>query len=122
MQIRVAGIRYLGSADFGGAIVSGVSRSQRNLTLSSIEGEYVAMGEVSKEVLFMQSILKCVQPEEEEMCTIVYEGNQGAIQLANNPLSSSNSKHIDVYHHFSEGADREREDLHHIREVGGSDR
>ena len=30
----------------------------------------------------------------------VYEDNKGAIDLAKNPLSSSNSKHIDVRYHF----------------------
>ena len=28
------------------------------------------------------------------------EDNEGAIALAENPISSSNSKHIDVRHHF----------------------
>ena len=70
------------------------------MTLSSTEAEYVALGEVTKEVLFMRGILKFIQPNLDESCTTVYEDNQGAIQLANNPLSSSNSKHIDVRHHF----------------------
>ncbi|CAB1119314.1 unnamed protein product [Ectocarpus sp. CCAP 1310/34] len=33
-------------------------------------------------------------------CIPVFENNQGAIQLAQNPISNSNSKHIDVRHHF----------------------
>ena len=33
-------------------------------------------------------------------CLRVLEDNQGAIALAENPLSSSNSKHNDVRHHF----------------------
>ncbi|CAB1105713.1 unnamed protein product [Ectocarpus sp. CCAP 1310/34] len=33
-------------------------------------------------------------------CIPVFEDNQGAIQLAQNPISNSNSKHIDVRHHF----------------------
>ena len=43
-----------------------------------------------------------MQPRREECCiqVTVYEDNQGAIQLANNPRSSQNSKHIDVRHHF----------------------
>ena len=32
-----------------------------------------------------------------------YEDNTGVIDLAKNPLSSSNSKHIDVRHHFLMG-------------------
>ena len=30
----------------------------------------------------------------------VSEDNQGAVQLAQNPVTNSNSKHIDVRHHF----------------------
>ena len=30
----------------------------------------------------------------------VFENNEGAVQLAQNPITNSNSKHIDVRHHF----------------------
>ena len=30
----------------------------------------------------------------------MYEDNEGAIQIAKHPISNSNSKHIDVRHHF----------------------
>ena len=33
-------------------------------------------------------------------CFLVFEDNQGALQLSKNPVSNSNSKHIDVRHHF----------------------
>ncbi|CAB1101635.1 unnamed protein product [Ectocarpus sp. CCAP 1310/34] len=33
-------------------------------------------------------------------CIPVFEDNQGTIQIANNPITNSNSKHIDVRHHF----------------------
>ena len=33
-------------------------------------------------------------------CFPIFEDNQGAVQLSQNPLSNSNSKHIDVRHHF----------------------
>lgn len=55
---------------------------------------------VVKEVLLMQVILKVVQPEPEEVCTILYESNHWAIQPANNPMIPSNSKHFDVRHYF----------------------
>ena len=32
-------------------------------------------------------------------CIAMYEDNEGAIQIAKNPISNSNSKHIDVRHH-----------------------
>ena len=33
-------------------------------------------------------------------CIPLFEGNEGAIQIAKHPISNSNSKHIDVRHHF----------------------
>ena len=38
-------------------------------------------------------------PSLEPMRISVYEDNKGAIDLAKNPLSSPNSKHIDVRYH-----------------------
>ena len=32
-------------------------------------------------------------------CFSIFEDNQGAVQLSQNPVSNSNSKHIDVRHH-----------------------
>ena len=33
-------------------------------------------------------------------CNPLFEDNEGAIQIAEHPISNSNSKHIDVRHHF----------------------
>ena len=33
-------------------------------------------------------------------CIPLFEDNEGAIQIAKHPISNSNSKHIDVPHHF----------------------
>ena len=33
-------------------------------------------------------------------CTSKYEDNEGAIQIAKHPISNSNSKRMDVRHHF----------------------
>ena len=32
-------------------------------------------------------------------CFPIFEDNQGTVQLSQNPVSNSNSKHIDVRHH-----------------------
>ena len=42
-------------------------------------------------------------------CFPVFEYNQGAVQLAQNPVTSSNSKHIDVRHHFLRELVRQRD-------------
>ena len=35
-------------------------------------------------------------------CFPIVEDNQGAVQLSQNPVPNSNSKHIDVHHNFLE--------------------
>ena len=43
-------------------------------------------------------------------CFPVFEDNQGAVQLAQNPVTNSNSKHIDVVrHHFLRELVRQRD-------------
>ena len=45
----------------------------------------------------------------------VLEDNAGAIALADNPISSSNSKHIDVRHHFlRELVDKMKIEVEHV--------
>ena len=41
-------------------------------------------------------------------CFPVFEDNQGAVQLAQNPVTNSSSKHIDVRHHFLQELVRQR--------------
>ena len=47
----------------------------------------------------MRGTLAFLMPGLEPMSTSVYEDNKGAIDLAENSLSSSNSKHLDVRYH-----------------------
>ena len=48
----------------------------------------------------MQEMVELFVPAEKLSGTRVLEDNAGAIALADNPISSSNSKHIDARHHF----------------------
>ena len=84
----------------GGTLVSWFSRTQKCVTLSTTEAEYVAMTDGVKEALYVRSILAFLMPGLEPISIIVYEDNKGAIDLAKTPLSSFNSKHIDVRYHF----------------------
>ena len=54
-----------------------------------------------KEALFTGAVLSPICPELNGSCVRVFEDNQGAIALAENPLSSARSKHIDVRFHFA---------------------
>ena len=84
----------------GGACVSWFSRTQKCVTLSTTEAEYVALAGTIKEVLFLRQVWRFMLPDVGMPCIPVFEGNQGAVQLAQNPITNSNSKHIDVRHHF----------------------
>ena len=64
------------------------------------EAENLAMGDGVKEALFVNGMLQFLRPSRKPRKTDVLEDNEGAIVLADNPLSSSRSKHIDVRHHF----------------------
>ncbi|CAB1112594.1 unnamed protein product [Ectocarpus sp. CCAP 1310/34] len=85
----------------GCVCVTWFSRTQKCVTLSTTEAEYVAIADALKEVLFLRQVLwRFMLPDAGMPCIPVFEDNQGAIQIANNPITNSNSKHIDVRHHF----------------------
>ena len=83
-----------------GGCVCRFSRTQKCVTLSTSEAEYVALGDEVKELLFLRQVCRFMIPGKGMPCFPVFEDNQGALQLSKNPVSNSNSKHIDVRHHF----------------------
>ena len=88
----------------GGACVCWFSRyvgfpGRRNVSLSTSEAEYVAHGDAVKELLFLRQVWHFMSPGKGMPCFSIFEDNQGAVQLSQNPVSNSNSKHIDVRHH-----------------------
>lgn len=83
-----------------GAAVSFLSRTQKSVTLSSCEAEYVAMADGLKEAIFLRYLWSFIFPGRRVGCTVVNEDNMGALYLANNPATTPNSKHIDIRNHF----------------------
>ncbi|CAB1112906.1 unnamed protein product [Ectocarpus sp. CCAP 1310/34] len=77
-----------------------ISKTQKCVSQSTSEAEYLAMGDGVKEALFVNGMLQFLRPSAKPRKIDVLEDNEGAIALAENPLSSSRSKHIDVRHHF----------------------
>ena len=76
------------------------SRTQKSVTLSFTEAEYVALAAGIKKTIFLRYIWSFIFPDRDVGCTLVKEDNVGAIQLAKNPATTPNSKHIDIRHHF----------------------
>jgi hypothetical protein len=78
--------------------VSWSSKKQNSVALSIAEAEYVAAGACYAQLLWMKQTLKdygCHFTHIPLLCD-----NENAIKLANNPVSHSRTKHIDICHHF----------------------
>ncbi|CAB1102594.1 unnamed protein product [Ectocarpus sp. CCAP 1310/34] len=80
--------------------ISWFSRRQKCVTLSTTEAEYVSLEDVIKEVMFLRQVWRFKLPKAGMPCVPVFKDNEEAIQLAQNPIGNSYSKHINVRHHF----------------------
>ena len=82
----------------GGTLTNWVSKTQRQVTLSSTEAEYCGLATATQELVFMQMLLseigECVLPG------IILEDNTGAIFLVKNQSVGARTKHIDIRHHW----------------------
>ena len=95
----------------GGGCVSWFSWTQKCVTLSSTEAEYVVLADVIKEVLVLRQVWRFMLPDVGMPCIQVFEDNEGAVQLAKYPITNSNLKHIDVRHHCLRDLVRRKEIL-----------
>ena len=89
-----------GVAVMVGAVVNASSTTQHCVTLSTSEAEYVAMAQGVKTALFAKAVLDSLQPELAGETIDLFEDNQGAIAIAENPISGGWAKHIDVRYDF----------------------
>jgi len=83
---------------YGGSAISWESRKQRTVALSSIEAEYMALSDCTKEALYMSRLYKQLM---NVPCVIeIFCDNRGAIELSMNPLYHKRTKHIHARYHF----------------------
>ena len=78
--------------------MSSSSKRQNCVALSTAEAEYVAAGACCAQLLWMRQTLcdfGCHFTKIQLLCD-----NESAIKIANNPVSHSRTKHIDIHHHF----------------------
>ena len=85
--------------DVAGGCVSWSSKKQVSVATSSVEAEYVTLANATKEAVWLRTLLKEVGYSQSQ-ATIVHADNQGTIALAQNPISHSRAKHIDIRFHF----------------------
>ena len=86
----------------GGTVVNASSTTQHRVTLSTSEAEYVAMAQGTKTALSTKkAVLDFLQPGLASETFDFFQDNQGAIAIAQNPISGGRTKHIDVRYHFT---------------------
>ena len=85
--------------DVTGRSISWLSKKQSTVATSSVKAEYIASANATKEAVWLYILLHELDYSQ-TMATIIHVDNQGCIALANNPVSHSCAKHIDIQHHF----------------------
>ena len=80
-------------------IIDWQCKKQTTVALSSTEAEYMAISEVTKEVMWMIAILTELKQKVVTPVTI-YVDNQSAIKISENDTAHHRTKHIDISHHF----------------------
>ena len=79
--------------------VSWQSCKQPTVALSSVEAEYMAATQATREAVWWRTFMSELgQPP--SAATTVHSDSQGAIALAKNPEHHKRTKHIDIQHHY----------------------
>ena len=75
------------------------SKRQNSIALSTCEAEYMSLALCVQEAIYL---IKLFNDFYSQNCVPINIGvdNQGAIQLAKNPIKHQRTKHIDVKYHF----------------------
>ena len=86
-------------AYFNSSPISWASRRQATVAQSSMEAEYVAAAEATREIIWLRSLLGELGLGQDGP-TPMFVDNQTAIRLSSNPSTHARSKHIDIKHHL----------------------
>ena len=82
-----------------GGPVSWQSKTQKSVALSTAEAEYMALSDASKEAVHLKALLASMGYGQSEPI-VIYEDNQAAQKIAENPVLHDRTKHIDIRYHF----------------------
>ena len=84
-----------------GTPIAWTSRKQSVTAQSSTEAEYMAVSEAAKQAVWIRHFLYAVGKGSiyHDAPTTIYEDNQGAIKIADNPINHPKTKHIAVRYH-----------------------
>jgi hypothetical protein len=82
-----------------GAAVSWSSCKQLTVALSTVEAEYMALANTTREVIWLRQLVSELGLDTSQP-TPINVHNLSAIKFADNPVFHARSKHIDIRHHF----------------------
>ena len=85
--------------DVAGGSVSWASKRQPTVALSTMEAEYMAASNATKEAIWLRILLVDLGFPQVQATTI-HADNQGCIALSRGTVTHSRAKHIDIRHHF----------------------
>ncbi|CAG4978543.1 unnamed protein product [Colias eurytheme] len=81
-----------------GCVISWETKKQKTVALSSSEAEYMALTEACKESLYLRNLQ--FEITNKKYTIELYNDNQSAIKLTQNPIFHKRTKHIDIRYHF----------------------
>ena len=84
----------VGTTMCAGACVCWFSRMQKCVTFSATEAEYVAPADTIKGAMFVRYLWAFIFPGSGERCTTVFENNEGARHLAQDPVCTRRTQNI----------------------------
>lgn len=93
-----------------GGPINWKSKKQRSVALSTMEAEYMALSQVTKEIIYASNLLKHMKiysPSSDP--TTVHCDNLSAVGLSKNSVYHGRSKHINIRYHFSREAQEQGE-------------
>lgn len=81
-----------------GCVISWETKKQNTVALSSSEAEYMAITEACKEAIYLRNLQYEIT---QKLYTIdIFNDNQSAQKLTENPVFHKRTKHIDIKYHF----------------------
>ena len=85
--------------DIGGGVISWSSKKQPTVATSSVEAEYIASANATKEAVWLRTLLRELDLPQKK-ATIIHANNQESIAFAHNSVLHSRAQYIDIQHHF----------------------
>jgi len=82
----------------GNNLVAWMSKKQASISLATTKAEYIAAGSSCTQLLWMKTLLGDYGFSQGTM--IIKCDNTSAINISKNPVQHSQTKHIDIRHHF----------------------